>query len=167
MWPLNELYQGKNQVPGMTDIQLYDVTFPDMTSEWMSPPVRFSGAVSSYGQFTRVEDVTLSGSFAFIASLYREQTQASFPLLEWHTGSSFTVHIWIHADKLYVNMMCGNHYHPTVMTNNQWYTMALSFDQNSNVLSWWANGQLNEISNACSSSPLFSSATQAYINNRY
>ena len=82
---MNEKHQGKNLIAGKTDIELYDVTYNDVSNAWMSTPVRFSGASSSYGEFINVDDTKVSGSFAFIVAVYREQTK-DFPLLEWSVG---------------------------------------------------------------------------------
>ena len=79
MWPLNVKHQGKNLIAGRTDIELNDVTFNDVST--MSSPVHFSGAATSYGQFINVDDITVSGSFAFIVAVYLEEGTHG-PLLE-------------------------------------------------------------------------------------
>jgi hypothetical protein len=166
MWPLNELYKGKNLASGKTAMELYDVTFPDMSdSEWMSPPVRFSGAASSYAQVSNVDDVKPSGSFAFITAVYREQT-GDFPFLEWSTASGGLAHIWIYQNKFFINMQCGGMFYSSTVNINQWYTMALSYNHVTNVLSMWVDGQLEQKTDACSSSQDFSTAQYLFVNNR-
>ena len=123
LWPLNEEHQGKNLISGKTAIELYDVTYYDASDAWTSTPVRFSGPSTSYGQFINIDDVKLTviGSFAFIAAVYREET-GDFPLLEY----SSSTHIWVHQNKLYINVVyasCGNYnmFYSSTVNNNQWY----------------------------------------------
>ena len=150
-------------VPGKTDITLNDVTFAATNSEWMSPPVRFSGAASSYGEVIKVDDVKFDGSVAFMATVYREVT-GDFSFMEWYAGSGFLGHVWVFKNKLLARL-CGQHRsYSTTFPNNQWTTVAMSYDYDTNVLSMWVNGEVETHPGLCSTQPSMSSATVTYVN---
>ena len=169
MWPLNERFQGKNLFHGKTDIALHGVSYSDVTNQWLSPPVRFYSNTGSYGQFIDGGDVAVTGSFGWIASVYREET-GDGPLMEWQQSGSRRTHIWIFSNKFDIYFMregCNAERvsFSSTMNNQQWYTMALSYNADAEVVSMWVDGQLKQAELATCPGKLVTPDT-AYINLR-
>ena len=162
---------GRNLVPGKPDIQLFDTSFNDVTSNWTSRPVRFSStpALTSYGQITDVAGVGVTGSFAFMASIYREET-LDFALLEFETDADFLLHIWIYHDAFYVSILfdaCSRvkQYYSSTMDNHQWRIVAVSYDITTGVLLMWVDGEQETYhSSPCTSA--ITAPQRVYVNLR-
>ena len=170
MWPLNARHQGRNLIKQKTDIELHDVSFNDRSNEWVSKPAYFSGTPTSFGQFSNVDDVKVSGDFAFIVAVYSEDAGHG-PLLEWQTGSQLATHIWLNQAKLsieirYINNQVQKMKSSTLMSQNQWYTLALSFDSENDKVSMWVNGELEE-QQVTDVESEYMVPTDAYVNKRY
>ena len=71
-WPLTEEYQGRNLIPGGTDVQLEGVLFTGDTGPWRSIPAYFAGSASSYATGTG-DDLLIARDFSFMAAVYLEQ----------------------------------------------------------------------------------------------
>ena len=162
-------HEGRNLVERKTDIELHDVTFNDVSNEWMSSPVHFSGAATSYGQFINVDDVKVSGSFTLIMAVYQEE-ESYGPLLEWHTGLTWETHIWMKFDQFFIQIRCTfcskqDMTNSSSLISNQWYTLALSFDYDRGMLSMWVDGELEQTeTDPCTSG--YKGVASAFVNNR-
>ena len=170
MWPLNERFQGKNLFHGKTDIALHGVSYSDVTNQWLSPPVRFYSNTGSYGQFIDVGDVAVTGSFGWIASVYREET-VDGPLMEWQQSGNWRTHIWIYTNRFYIYVMregCVPQlvFFSSTVNNQQWYTMALSYDMDAEEVSMWVNGHLSRTQLPLCASGKLQTPDSAYINIR-
>ena len=71
-WPPTEEHQGKNLIPGGTDVQLEGVVFTGNTGPWKSIPAYFAGSASSYATGTG-DDLLITRDFSFMAAVYLEQ----------------------------------------------------------------------------------------------
>ena len=158
-------------IRGKTDIELYSVSYSDVTNQWLSPPVYFSGDQRSYGRFIDVADVAISGSFGWIASVYMDDPIHDGPLIEWDNGTEFRTHIWVLENTLYVSYRqhgCPHQqkYDTSSVNANQWYIMAVSYEAKTHVISIWVDGQLEqEVYPACEGgSP--ESPTNAWVSKR-
>ena len=138
-------------------------------NQWLSPPVRFYSNTGSYGQFIDAGDVAVTGSFGWIASVNREET-GDGQLMEWQYSGSWKTRIWIRYDAFYVNVIREGYDEQRVVfsstvINQQWYTMALSYDMNAEVVSMWVDGQLSQTQLSPCPGKLLTPDT-AYINLR-
>ena len=167
MWPLNKRFGGSNLVDGQSDLDLHNVIFTDVSSQWFSPIVRFSG--ESYGKFATVSDLSTIRDFGWIATIYRETTRA-VPMIEWWSGDSFRTHIWIFPDKLFINLFrngCGNQEiaHSLPLQTHEWYTVAVSYDYALSTVSMWVNG-LSTVTSVPSCPGYLTAPTDVWINRR-
>ena len=71
-WTLTEEYQGRNLIPGGTDVQLEGVVFTGDTGPWKSIPAYFAGSASSHATGTG-DDLVITRDFSFMAAVYLEQ----------------------------------------------------------------------------------------------
>ena len=166
------MFQGKNLIKNGSDIELMNVSYSDVSNQWLSPPVGFSGQLDSYGRISYADDVVVTGSFGWIAAVYREES-GNGPLFEWD-GPRDT-HIWILENKFYIaveRVGCNNkrlYKHirfTTRVRNHQWYIMAVSYDLDADVISMWVDGQLVEKEMSLCARTLKTSST-AYINKKW
>ena len=167
MWPLNKRFGGSNLVDGKTDLDLHNDDFTDVSSQWYSPLVRFSG--DTYGNVATVSDMSTIRDFGWIATIYRETT-GEVPLIEWWSGNSILTHIWISYEKLYINLFrngCSNQriFHSLALQTHQWYTVAVSYDYALSTVSMWVNG-LSTVTSVPSCPGYLSAPTDVWINRR-
>ena len=146
------------------------MSYSDVTNQWLSPPVRFYSNTGSYGQFIDAGDVAVTGSFGWMASMKREAA-GDGALMEWQESGSWRTHIWIFENKFYIHIIregCVAQMVPfnSTINNQQWYTMALSYDVDADAVSMWVDGQLSQTQlSPCASGKLLT-PDAAYINIR-
>ena len=151
MWPLNAEYEGANLVPGMTNITFnvaeypLDAPVPD-GGAWTSPPLYFP-SMGKFGSFDNVSDVIPhSGSYSLIAALYQPTTTYATNLFLWNTPGANDVRVGIMLivqttfTAKVMNGSLNTYSHNAILNYNQWYTLALSYDQATHNLTLYVDG---------------------------
>ena len=165
-WPLNEKTKGENILQNSSHFVLHNVTYANVANQWYYPPVRFTTPSSSYAEIAGSTEMAATGSFSWMAAVYREQNENG-PLFEW-TAANHMTHIWVLNNALYFSLYltCATigEFHDVTQVPGRWYTLAVAFDASAGILSMWTDGQLKQVSTPCAGPT--ATTPKVYINKR-
>ena len=91
-------------------------------------------------------------------------------LFEWDNGYSHGTHIWIYQNKFFANVMFSTNCRQMVffsssIQDNKWYTLALSFNADTGMISMFLNGEQEDTFTTCIGD--LKPATNVKISKRY